>query len=169
MAHIPKPNKILLIAAAVVLVIVGLVFWKIASTHTNSDTTSSKTSLTPPFQTLLPNDTPVEKLGGWQKLTPPNNEPFYVYTDTINTVPIRVSEQPLPQTFKDSTDSKVAEVAKGYSATETFAAGDTKVYIGTNAKGPQSVIFTKSGLLVLITSDSGITNDAWKNYVTSLH
>lgn len=166
-----RPSKTaLIVTVGIVLILVGFVIWKIANARLESSKTTdhSQTSTTPPFKALLPTHTSIEKLGGWQKLTPPNNEPYYVYSDTIDNVPIKVSEQPLSQPFKADVEGRIAEVAKAYSATETFDADGTKVYIGINAKGQQSVIFTKNELLMLVVSEGEITHDAWKSYIKSL-
>lgn len=164
MIKFKQPSRTVIIAAVIVLVLVGVSIWKLNSV--SHDTTQSTT--TPLFQTVLPANTSITKLGGWEKLTPPNNEPYYVYADSIDSVAIKVSEQPLSQDFKDALDSKLADVARGYSATDSFVVDGTKVYIGTNSKGPQSVITSKKGLLLLITSENRISNESWQNYIKSL-
>lgn len=107
-------------------------------------------------------------MGGWQKLTPPDSAPAYVFIDSIDGVGISVSQQELPASLKDNNGAKVAEVAKSYNATKTIYADSTKVYIGTNADGPQSVIFTKNNLLVLIKSRAVIQDQSWVAYINSL-
>lgn len=120
------------------------------------------------YQTILPNGTSVDELGGWKRVSPPNEDPVFAYVDAIDDVSVTVSEQPLPKTLKTNTDAQVSELAKKFNATATIDAGDTKAYIGTSAKGPQSVIFTKNGLLILIKSQKQITNKAWIAYIESL-
>lgn len=122
----------------------------------------------PDFSAILPKDKTVEDLGGWQKLTPPNSTPYYVFTDSINATAISVSQQILPETFKSATAQSIQDLAKSYSATEELDIDGNTAYIGTSTKGPQSVIFTKNGLLVLIKSQGTIENDAWKSYIKSL-
>lgn len=130
---------------------------------------SGGSSAKPSYQTILPSDKSIDDLGGWQRVSPPKNEPVYAYADEINGVAITVSQQPLPKSFQKDTDIKVAEVAKNFNATNEIDAGDTKVYLGTSAKGPQSVILTKNNLLILIKSDKKIDGIAWIDYVNSLH
>lgn len=125
-------------------------------------------SQAPNFQAILPESTSIDTLGGWNRFAPPNSDPFYVFTDTIDGVAINVSQQPLPAAFKENTDTKVAELAKGYNATKTITVDDIQVYIGTSARGPQSVIFTKNELLVLIKSQDTIEVDLWKQYIEAL-
>lgn len=127
-----------------------------------------RSQVTPNFSALIPSDTPITTLGGWQKLTPPDGTPVYVYTDSIDGVSISVSQQPLPASLKDTNGAKIADVAKGYNATKSVYADTTKLYIGTNADGPQSVIFSKNNLLVLIKSRAVIKDDSWITYVHSL-
>jgi hypothetical protein len=122
----------------------------------------------PGYATILPYGKSIVQLGGWVRVSPAGTDPVYAYADTIGNVPISVSEQPLPASFKSNSTNKVAELAKGYNATATITIGDTTVYIGTSAKGPQSVIFTKSNLLVLIKSEKQIENAAWSTYAASL-
>lgn len=123
---------------------------------------------TPPFHAVTPNSKSIEKLGGWQRLTPPDGTVLYIYTDTLNDVPISVSQQVLPASFKNDKQAKLAEVAKGYNATTPLDAGDIKAYIGTSAKGPQSILFIKHDSLVLIKSKQAIPNEIWVAYIKTL-
>lgn len=165
MVTFKKPSKGILIGAGVAVLIIAI---SIGVLVIRNNTTRVADANSPSFETVLPQGKDISELGGWNKLTPPNGEPFFVFTDTIDGIGINVSQQPLPEAFKANRDTKIAELAKGYNATETFDANGIKVYIGNSAKGPQSVIFTKNELLVLITSKAKIKNDAWVKYITSL-
>lgn len=123
----------------------------------------------PSFQTILPSGQSITSLGGWHRVTPPGEDPVFAYSDTIDNVPISVSEQPLPDAFKRDIPSAVADLAKQYNATAKLKAGDTVVYVGTSAKGPQSTILTKHNLLILIKSKSQVDNSSWTDYVNSLN
>lgn len=123
----------------------------------------------PSFQTVLPSGQSITSLGGWHRVTPPGQDPVFAYSDTIDSVPVSVSEQPLPDAFKRDVPSAVADLAKQYNATVKLKAGDTVVYVGTSAKGPQSTILTKHNLLILIKSKSQIDNSSWTDYVSSLN
>lgn len=120
------------------------------------------------YQTVLPEGKSITSLGGWKRVSPSDGEPVYAYVDTISGVTVSVSQQPLPDTFKGSTDDNVAKVAKKFNATNKLEAGNTTAYIGTSAKGPQSVIFSRNGLLILIKSQKQIDNKAWISYIESL-
>lgn len=120
------------------------------------------------YQTVLPEGKSITSLGGWKRVSPSDGDPVYAYVDTIGGVSVSVSQQPLPDTFKGSTDENVAKVAKKFNATNKLEAGNTTAYIGTSAKGPQSVIFSRNGLLILIKSQKQIDNKAWIGYIESL-
>lgn len=121
------------------------------------------------YQTILPAGKAIDTLGGWKQVSPDGQDPVYAYTDTLGGVSISVSQQPIPDAFIGNTARRVAELAKSYGATTELTAGDTLFFIGTSAKGPQSVIFTKNNLLIMIKSESQITNDAWISYVSGLN
>lgn len=123
----------------------------------------------PDYQTTLPKGKSITSLGGWKRISPPGKDPVFAYADTISGVPVSVSEQPLPEAFKQDVDGQVAELAKKFNATDAIDAGKTKVYIGTSSKGPQSVILTKNNVLILIKSQKKISDSAWAAYVGSLN
>ena len=122
----------------------------------------------PSYSTVLPSNKTIESLGGWSRVSPPNSDPVYAYTDTVDTVSITVSEQPLPVSFKSDVSTKVAEVAKNFNATTKLEAKSTDFYIGTSASGPQSVIFAKNDVLILIKSQKKIDDEKWGVYIDSL-
>ena len=123
---------------------------------------------TPSYANLLPEGKSIKSLGGWTRVSPPDHNPVYAYQDKIGAVSISVSEQPLPANFKNDTAKQIADLAQNFNATEKVMAGTTVIYIGTSANGPQSVIFTKADLLILIKSTSIIPSSQWSAYVDSL-
>jgi len=154
----PSTKTLLLSTSAVVVLGVGIVIL-------NSRSDSSATTNTPTFQTVLPAHTTIGTLGGWHRVSPPDNTPVYAYNDMIDNVPVSVSQQELPPSFQQDTASRVADLAKGY---DTMNVNGLTVYIGTSSKGPQSVIFTTKQLLIMIKSQQKISNETWKAYVASL-
>jgi len=182
LGHVKKtavkiPRKFL-IGGAIVLVI-GLYFLlrpaSLATTENPADAprdvSKAATSLqhgTPDYDTILPSDKTIEQLGGWTRVSPPDRNPVFAYIDTIGNAQINVSQQPLPKGFEIESDGHLEQLAAGYKANQKITAGSTPVYIGTSAKGPQSVIFSKSNLLILIKSTVKISNDKWTTYVNSL-
>ena len=122
----------------------------------------------PSYQTVSPEGMSVKGLGGWKRVSPPGNDPVFAYTDTIDGASIIVSQQPLPKAFKSDPAGQTAELAKKFNATDKIEAGDTIVYLGVSAKGPQSAVLTKNKLLILIKSEKKISNAAWVEYVAAL-
>lgn len=120
------------------------------------------------YQTILPKGKPIGELGGWKRVSPDGSDPVFAFADKIGDTPISVSQQPLPQSFIGNVETKVAELAKTYNATTKIEAGVVTAYIGASSKGPQSVIFTKNSLLILIKSDQKIEDSAWAEYIKSL-
>ncbi len=159
-------NKKFLITAAV-MIFAGLAFLGVGLYQVHSSR-GDETSTQPNFEAVLPQGKTIESLGGWQKLTTPNKDVFYVYLDTINGVTVNVSQQLLPGKFKGDVTNKMVEMARAYNANTKLDVEGTKVYIGTSAKGPQSVLFTKNGLLILIKSWATIPDSDWTAYIKSL-
>src|SRR5690606_12208141 len=98
----------------------------------------------------------VEELGGWQRVNPDGKDPVFAYTDSIESVGISVSQQPLPAAFSGNVANRVKQLAEGYSATTVIEAGGTQAYIGRSARGPQSVILAKNNVLIFIKSEKTI-------------
>jgi hypothetical protein len=170
--RVVRNKKTVIIAGSIIIVVLGLTITGFTLAHNNKDTDSSvvgeKKTDTPKYPTILPSGKSIESLNGWTRISPPENDPVYAYTDGISGISISVSEQPIPASFVDNLDSRVSDLAKKYNATTQISAGDTKVYIGTSAKGPQSVIFAKNDVLVLIKSQQKIADKEWIKYIESL-
>jgi hypothetical protein len=139
----------------------------ITNAQNHPKTTSTTIAQKPTYQTIVPSNKPSSSLT-WQRVSPPGSDPVFAYADTIDGVSIFVSQQPIPDSFQPNVDDKVAQLAASYTATDKISAGSTPVYVGTSAQGPQSVIFSKNNLLVLIKSASKISDDAWTSYANSL-
>lgn len=162
--HRPRVNKKLFVIIGGMVAIIGILVVGILLYQHRAGTATSS----PDYQTVLPKGAGIETFGGWQRVSPPGQDPVFAYADTINEVPISVSQQPLPESFKADTDKNVAELAKKFNATIEIDAGGTKIYVGTSAKGPQSAILTKNNLLILIKSQEKINTQTWVQYVESL-
>lgn len=104
----------------------------------------------------------------WTRVSPPDHNPVYTYIDTIGKVTINVSEQPIPDDFQVDPVASVEKLASSYNANQKIIVGSDTVYIGTSEKGPQSVIFIKNNVLVLIKTDTGLSTDQWMSYISSL-
>lgn len=121
------------------------------------------------YQTVLPDGKSIDALGGWKRVSPPDSTAVYAYTDAIDGIAISVVQQPLPPSFKNDVDGQVSNLAKKSDGYSEFNAGSTKFYLGTSAKGPQSVILTKNGLLIIIKSQNKIDPVSWTKYIKSLN
>ena len=168
----PFKKRLLVIGVIIVLIIVSIIVGLIIHQHNvdkKAAASSAKIITNPGYQTVLPEDKTIAQLGGWERISPPKSDPVFAYNDKIDNVSISVSEQPLPASFAGDVDAQVAELAKKFNATNKITAGDTTAYLGTSAKGPQSVIFIKINLLVLIKSQSKVSDDAWVKYIKALN
>ena len=123
---------------------------------------------TPNYPTLVPSGKSIEKLGGWTRISPENRDPVFAYVDTIGGVAASVSQQPIPNDLKNDTDAKLRTIALASNATRTIDAGGIKVYLGASSEGPQSAIFIKDQLLILIKATATVDDDDWKSYIDSL-
>ncbi len=157
-----RKRKRIIAIVVILLFIIAMTIYFIQSNIASNQATS------PQYATLLPQETSIASLGGWKRVSPPEKDPVFAYTDQVEETAISVSQQPLPGSFKSDIDGNVAQLAKSYSATDSITVNSTKVYIGTSVKGPQSLIFAKNGVLVLIKSEKKIENTAWTQYIASL-
>lgn len=121
------------------------------------------------YQTVLPTGKSITELGGWRRVSPPTGDPVYAYNDTIDGISISVSQQPLPQSFSNDSVGQLAELAKQFNATTKLDRGNTTIYVGTSAKGPQSALMVKNGLLILIKSQEKVSDNAWAKYAQALN
>lgn len=134
------------------------------STTTEHSDTGKVSQESPGFKALTPTGADVT----WTHLAPPNSADFYAFTDRLEGVSIRVSEQPLPDNFLDDPSGSLAQLARDYNANRNLSVNGITVYVGTSTKGQQSLLFTTDSLLVLITSDSTLNDKQWTDYITSL-
>lgn len=123
---------------------------------------------TPDYDTVLPAGKSIEQLGGWTRISPPDRNPVFAYVDKIGNSPINVSQQPLPKDMEADSAKGLEELAQNFKANQKITVGTTTVYIGTSAEGPQSVIFNKNDLLILIKSTVPVESNDWAEYINSL-
>lgn len=166
-----------LLIALVVLALCLAAAWYFIGQHranTHPGTTTSDSSGAPVLEKGKPDyDTVVPKGRtavsiDWTRVSPPDHNPVYTYVDTVDKATLNVSEQPIPDNFKSDQTTSIEQLASSYNATEKLTVGSVSVYIGTSSKGPQSVIFIKNNVLVLIKTDIGLTTDQWMSYISSL-
>ena len=134
----------------------------------NNTSTSVPINQSPVFQTLLPEGKTVKDVGGFAKVNEPNSAPAYTFVDKIGTVEVQVTQQQLPDSFKQNTSAEVEKMAIGFNATQAVKTSAVEYYVGTSAQGPQSIITYKKNLLIFIKSAGKISNDTWTRYITDL-
>ncbi len=166
----PANKKTRLIAAILAVMLVGAgTALALSWLNQKKDSAPKAAVITPDFSTVLPKDRSIESLGGWSRVSPEKSDPVYAFNDSLATVPISVSQQPVPASFAHDPATALRELAKGFGATTPLALKNGQTaYLGTSAKGPQSVIFATNTTLILIKSQNKIPTDAWKNYIQSL-
>lgn len=123
-------------------------------------------SETPSFKAVLPDGKESETTS--DKVAYDAQRKVASYTDMVGGIKVTVSQQALPETFKDSPEEKVKKLAESFAANEVISTSSPTAYLGTSVKGPQTVIFTKNGLLIFIQSAQKIDKPDWAEYITKL-
>lgn len=167
------PIHIMAFVTIMIITVVGIYAFsnmphRLATTPTpssNSKDDGQVTQASPDFAALTPSNKEVV----WARLAPPNSGSFYAYSDKLEGVAIRVSEQPLPDNFTRDPSDELSQLARNYNANRTIAVDTATIYIGTSQKGQQSLLFIKNALLVMITADSTLNDKQWTDYIASLH
>lgn len=162
-------NKIATLIVLACILLVGGYFGYKSYKESTTVIDPSKVVKTIPFDPILPKDTTAKDLGGWRRISPAGTEPVYAVLDSINNIPISVSQQPLPNSFEDDPSGELAKLAKKFNASNKLTVDGNTVYLGTSSNGPQSVIFVDSELLILIKSDAKISDADWSQYIKTLH
>ena len=97
------------------------------------------------------------------------NKKVASYPDQIDTIPITISQQKLPDTFKANPIVELEKLAKQINAnTKLEAVGGVNAFMGQSVRGPQTVVFVKDQTLIFIKSDSQVAISAWNNYLDTL-
>lgn len=155
------------------VIIVAFVFTVISVTigrdKSKSDGTHavlSQNATKPDFKFILPDGKEEETDNG--KIGYDPQKRVVSFADTIGIVKVTVSQQPLPDNFKQDPEGQLEILARNFSANEVIVPSNPKAYLGTSAKGPQTVIFSKSDLLVFIQAASKIDKIDWTDYIRNL-
>ena len=122
---------------------------------------------TPDFNILTPGGASADSLGGCVASPPDNENSYFVFLDTVQGINIQVTEQILPEEFATDTDNKLANLAENYNRTIT-ADGNITVRLGASSSGDQFLIFSKSGLLIIIKAAGTLNDGQWVEYIDSL-
>ncbi|HLZ14423.1 MAG TPA: hypothetical protein VKQ34_00350 [Candidatus Saccharimonadales bacterium] len=125
----------------------------------------------PQFPTILPAGKTIQQLGGWGRVSPPDKNPVFAYSDVFGGIHIVVSEQPLPDGFSGSLQAKVAQLANQFApgAHQVLIKDAESVgYAGPETNGAQSFIAAKVNLLVLIRASGQLSDQSWSDYLATL-
>lgn len=163
-------KNVIIGSTIILLILVGLTLLLISkigqdqklSVHQTADATCPDS---PAYPMKTPGGVAIDKLGGWKPVCPPDSTPTYAFTDKLDGVPVVVTQQKLPEDFQQSPTTRIQEIAKNYDT--KLSTVNLLTYLGTNAKGPQSVIATDYRLLILIQSTATIDDDDWVSYLDS--
>jgi len=125
-------------------------------------------NVTPEFAVLKPNNKRIEDLGGFARTSPQGAAAAYTYIDTIGGTRVKLTQQQLPQAFKEKPVTELEKLAKNFNASKLIQIDDIAAYIGKSEKGPQTLIFTKDDLLVFAVADNELEEVQWVQYVSGL-
>lgn len=177
-----KQRRLRVKLVIVVLVIVGLGLWlkphlfpssahSAGGSSSGSQTAAKLTKGTPTFRTFVPEGKSIDSYGGWTRVSPSSSAAVYAYSDTLSGTALIVSQQELPTNFKSDTAAKIKQLQsdQGYATQHTILVDGMSVYIGVSEKSYQSTIFSRDGILVLITSYRTINDTAIGNYIKALN
>lgn len=171
--HKKSTIGVVAVSAIVLVSVTSLIFSnsnnkKIEVSEVQGATQENKipTNVTPDFATLVPADKSIEQLGGFARVSPENAAPAFAFKDTISDVPVIVTQQKKPEQLSDQL--KIEELAKSFNATKQVQIDQNVLYIGKSEKGPQSAIYVKDDLLVLIKAEREVNEIDWVQYVTNL-
>lgn len=123
-------------------------------------------SKSPDYKPLLPSGTAANTVSG--NFSYDSEKKVTSFSDKIGEEEVTISQQPLPQDFKDNPDGRVEIFAKNANFNELIQTKSGRAHIGTSIKGPQSVVFHREGLLVFLRSEKKILNTDWVRYIDSL-
>lgn len=79
--------------------------------------------------------------------------------------PVIISQQPIPAGFKPDPAGETAQLAKEMNANDKLEGNGFTAHLGQSIKGPQTVVFTKSGTLVFIKSTETIPKEQWAEFL----
>lgn len=167
------PKKALIASVAVVALVVGSAVAVFAintrggvKIPANGAKAAASVSKTPQFKTVVP-DGDVSKTDS-KTVGYDSSKQVASYIDTLSGVPITVSMQAMPSSFPTDASNQVQKIAENFSANTELPVDKYSAFLGTSAKGPQSLVGYKGRVLIFITSDTKIDNSAWVQYFDSL-
>jgi hypothetical protein len=160
-----KHRKKVLIGAAGLAV--ALFFaWSSQSNLGKPSTQVLGQSAAPTFNTLLPGDDAKQTTSG--QVAYDRDKKVASFTDTIDEIPLTVSQQALPERFKKDPATEISKFAADINANEKLQIGSLTAYSGVSEKGPQTVVFIKNDVLVFVTASKKLPTAQLIGYIDSL-
>jgi hypothetical protein len=164
------PSKKVINVGLVLIIIFSsalLVRSLIINSHSNSNSDEvkgieSKKKEKPDFAIFYPDSAKIKEMSY------DGNKKVASYPDQIETTPITVSQQKLPQTFKANPVVELEKLAKQINANTKLETTAVNAFMGQSVKGPQTVVLVKNDTLIFIKSDKQVSISDWNKYLDSL-
>lgn len=168
-------------AAIFLVVVVGLLIFKgnntsgsnaVAGSNTENQTTPVRNELPrekPSFKILYPGGKNEESVGEIVRISPEGRPAAYTYIDTLSDVQINITQQELPDRFKQNSEGELEKLATDNYQKDVIQVDEVKVYHGKSTSGIQSLVFIKGNLLVTVKAFEVISDDLWAAYISAMH
>jgi hypothetical protein len=123
---------------------------------------------TPTFVPVAPKNKPYLAQGKSQATAFDGKRDSYSFTDTLENVPLTVSEQPVPANFASASQA-VTTIAKSLGATHTLQTHGLVAYEAKSDKSAtQTIILVNNDILIFIQSNFPHDDGTWEGYIDSL-
>lgn len=132
---------------------------------TVTDVQGAQDQKAPEFDTVLPGGDQSLLAG---KVVYDEQRKVASYVDMIGDAKVTVSEQQLPERFKQDRLGELEKFAKQINANEKIEVGEVVAFSGVSIKGPQTVVFIKNDVLVFMGTEKKLQNKAWFDYIANL-
>lgn len=123
----------------------------------------------PSISLLFPNGDNKRYSQVLRRVSPDGTPAVYVFVDTVGGVRTLVSQQELPDAFKEDLDERIKKMATDFQATSVIVVDGETIYHGVSERdGVQSIIFAKDGNLFLVKADTRLSDAQLSGYYVSL-
>ncbi len=174
-----KQQKKIKIASSLGLIVFAVVIAKSAiSSNSSPKSLGAQTGISSTPQDgrtdEAPDFSPLKPLGredAVQSVTrrTPSGEIIHTFKDIVDEIGIEVTQQKIPEKFKENQADSLKEMATTFQATNIIQIDEMIVYHGLNEKtNVQSLFFIKNESLVSIRASQKISDDSWSGYILSL-
>ncbi len=97
------------------------------------------------------------------------NKKVASFNDQMGEAQLTISQQSLPVNFRYDPNGEVEKLAKQINANTKLGVEGVSAFMGQSIKGPQTVVFSKNGLLIFIKSEKMVDTKKWNDYVSSFN